>query len=194
MGMYKYIKNIWKTPKKSLGPLWQQRLIKWRRTNTIERVDKPTRIDRARSLGYKAKQGFVIARVRIVRGGRERPRDRAGRKPKKSGYKVFNPAKSLQWISEEKAQKKYPNMEVVNSYYVAEDGRYKWFEVILADPDHPAIINDKDISWISDPKSTRRVFRGKTSAGQKARGLVRTKGRGAEKIRPSIRANKRLGK
>ncbi|MCK5289597.1 MAG: 50S ribosomal protein L15e, partial [Candidatus Aenigmarchaeota archaeon] len=64
MGMYKYIKKIWKTPKKSLGPLWQQRLIKWRRTNTIERVDKPTRIDRARSLGYKAKQGFVIARVR----------------------------------------------------------------------------------------------------------------------------------
>ncbi|MCK5594125.1 MAG: 50S ribosomal protein L15e [Candidatus Aenigmarchaeota archaeon] len=194
MGMYKYIKDTWKTPKKSLGPLWQERLIAWRRTDIIERVEKPTRIDRARSLGYKAKEGFVVARVRVNRGGRERSRDRAGRKPKKSGYKVYNPAKSLQWTGEEKVQRKYMNMEVVNSYYVAEDGRYKWFEVILVDPNHPAIQSDKDIGWITNPASTRRVFRGKTGAGQKSRGLVRTKGRGAEKIRPSIRANKKRGK
>ncbi len=194
MGMYKYIKKIWKTPKKNLGPLWQERLIKWRRTGTIERVEYPTRIDRARSLGYKAKQGFAIARVRIGRGGRERTRDHAGRKPKKAGHKVFNPGKSLQWIGEEKVQRKYPNMEILNSYYVAEDGRFKWYEVIMVDKSHPAIKSDKDVGWITEQAHTRRVNRGKTSAGRKGRGLVRTKGRGAEKIRPSIRANKRLGK
>ncbi|MEA3229365.1 MAG: 50S ribosomal protein L15e [archaeon] len=194
MGMYKYIKEIWKKPKKNLGKLWQERLIAWRRSNIVERVERPTRIDRARSLGYKAKQGFIITRVRVKRGGRERSKDRKGRKPKKAGYKVFNPAKSKQWIAEEKSQKRFPNLEVLNSYYVAEDGRFKWFEVILVDANHSAIKADKDRNWITNPASRGRVFRGKTAAGQKSRGLVRTKGRGAEKIRPSIRANKGLGK
>jgi large subunit ribosomal protein L15e len=37
------------------------------------------------------------------------------------------------------------------------------------------------------------VLRGKTSAGQKGRGLM-YKGKGAEKIRPSIRAHQTKGK
>ena len=47
----------------------------------------------------------------------------------------------------------------------------------------------------TDPKNIdlKYVLRGKTSAGQKGRGLM-YKGRGAEKIRPSIRANKTRGK
>ncbi len=194
MGMYKYVKDIWRKPKMNLGPLWQQRLISWRRTAPVERIEKPTRIDRARNLGYKAKQGITLARVRVDRGGRVRATDRAGRKPKKAGFKVFNLAKSKQWLAEEKAQRRYPNMEVVNSYYVAEDGRYKWYEVILADPNHKSVKKDKDLNWITRPASRGRVFRGKTGAGQKSRALVRTKGRGAEKVRPSIRAGKKLAK
>ena len=38
-----------------------------------------------------------------------------------------------------------------------------------------------------------RAFRGLTSAGRKMRGLL-NKGRGAEKLRPSIRAHNRKGK
>ena len=63
-----------------------------------------------------------------------------------------------------------------------------WYEVILVDRDHPSIQKDKDLGPIARQRG--RVFRGLTSAGKKTRGL-RKKGIGAEKVRPSIRANKR---
>jgi ribosomal protein L15E len=47
------------------------------------------------------------------------------------GKNRITPAKSLQRIAEERASVKYPNMEVLNSYWVGHDGRQKWFEVIL---------------------------------------------------------------
>jgi large subunit ribosomal protein L15e len=43
------------------------------------------------------------------------------------------------------AVKKYPNLYPLGAYWVAEDGLYKWFEVIMVDPHHPSIRNDKDI-------------------------------------------------
>jgi large subunit ribosomal protein L15e len=60
-------------------------------------------------------------------------------------------------------------LEVLNSYYVAEDGMYKWFEVIMVDPHRPEIAKDKKINWILSQR--KRVFRGLTAAGKKARGL-----------------------
>jgi large subunit ribosomal protein L15e len=72
---------------------------------------------------------------------------------------------------------------------VGEDGRSKWFEVVMVDPNHPAIKADKDINWICQKQHHGRVFRGLTSAGKKVRGL-RGKGRGAEKVRPSRKAAK----
>ena len=101
--------------------------------------------------------------------------------------------KSTQRIAEERTAKRYPNMEVLNSYWVGEDGKNHFYEVILVDPVHPAIMKDKNINWISDVKHKRRVLRGKTSAGKKGRGLNK-KGKGAEKVRPSIRAKKSRGK
>ncbi len=181
MGMYQRIRELWKRPKETLGDLWKQRLIEWRRQHAVVRIEKPTRLDRARSLGYKAKQGYVLARVRVKKGGRKRPRPAKGRKPKKYGM-FFSPGKSLRWIAEERAARKFPNLEVLNSYYVGEDGVYKWYEVILVDPHHPVIKKDKKINWICNPASRGRVFRGKTSAGQKSRGL-RGKGKGYEKSR-----------
>ncbi len=189
--VYHYIAEAWKKRDEVLGEEWKSRLIEWRKQNVVTRIEKPTRLDRARALGYKAKQGFVIARVRVNKGGRDRERINKGRRPKRAGQLYFTPKKSLQWIAEEKAARKFPNLEVLNSYYVAEDGKYKWFEVILVDPSHPAIVNDKEIGWISSNKHKGRVFRGLTSAGKKSRGL-RNKGKGAEKIRPSIRANRRM--
>ena len=193
MGLYQYVSALWKRPKESLGKLWQERLIKWRRTPVVVRIDKPTRIDRARALGYKAKQGVVVARVRVKKGGRERPRHSQGRRPKRYGFVLFSPKKSLQLIAEEKAARKFPNLEVLNSYYVAEDGQYVWYEVILLDPHHPSVKNDKQLGWIAGKAHKGRVFRGLTSAGKKARGL-RNKGKGAEKVRPSIRAKGGKGK
>ena len=110
-----------------------------------------------------------------------------------SGIVKITMAKSTQRIAEERAAKHYPNLEVLNSYWIGEDGRYHFYEIIFVDPHHPAIIKDPKINWICHPANKRRVLRGKTSAGQKGRGLM-YKGKGVEKIRPSIRANKNLGK
>lgn len=188
MGYYKYIKKAWMNPKKN--PFYKQRLIEWRREEAITRIEKPTRIDRARSLGYKAKQGFVISRIRLIRGGKSRTRPKKGRSSRKQ-YKRLVLSKNYKWLAEERISKRYPNLEILNSYWVGKDGRYAWYEVILVDPYHNAIGNDKEISWICSRKHTRRVFRGLTSAGKKSRGL-RKKGQGAEKIRPGLKANKRL--
>jgi len=188
MGMYKYVRELWKQPKKNLGDVWKQRLIDWRREESTVRVEKPTRIDRARSLGYRAKQGVLIVRQRVIRGGRQRPTIRKGRRSKHFGQRK-DVDKNYQQVAEERAAKKYPNCEVLNSYYVAEDGRYFWYEVILIDKAHPSILADKKLSWIAGKAQTGRVFRGITSAGRKSRGLRGSKGKGAEKLRPSRTAN-----
>lgn len=145
-------------------------LIRWRRQGTIERVERPTNIARARSLGYKAKQGFVVVRVRVVKGRRKRPKPEGGRVPKKAG-RFFSLNKSKQNVAEQKAARKYQNLEVLNSYLVGEDGVSKWFECILVDTSHPAILSDKERRWIADRKHRGRAFRGLTSAGRKSRGL-----------------------
>lgn len=185
---YKYIAEAWAAPQKSfVDELMRQRLIEWRKQPTIFRVDKPTRLDRARKLGYKAKQGFVIIRARVRRGGSRKPRPRSGRRPKRMGVAKFKPAKSLRLIAEERAARKFPNLEVLNSYWVGEDGRSKWFEVVMLDANYPSIKTDKNVSWICQKQHRKRVFRGLSSAGKKVRGL-RRKGRGAEKFRPSKKA------
>jgi len=191
--MYDYVGDQWKKPDNSYQMPQQQRLIQWRKEESFLRVDKPTRIDRARSLGYKAKQGYIVVRARVRRGGLRKPTIKGGRKPSAKGIKKITMAKSTQRIAEERTAKRYPNMEVLNSYWVGEDGKHHYYEVILVDPVHPAILKDPKINWISSASNTRRVLRGKTSAGQKGRGLM-YKGKGAEKVRPSIRAKLSRGK
>jgi len=191
--MYNHLGDQWKKPDMSFKSPQQQRLIQWRREENFLRVDKPLRIDRARSLGYKAKQGYIVVRTHVRRGGLRKPTIRSGRKPSAKGITKITAAKSTQRIAEERTAKKYPNMEVLNSYWVGEDGKQHYYEVILVDPVHPSILKDPKINWISNAPNARRVLRGKTSAGQKGRGML-YKGKGAEKVRPSIRANKSRGK
>jgi len=182
---YKYMAEAWKRPEASfVKEIMKQRAIQWRRQPTIIRVERPTRLDRARKLGYKAKQGFIIVRVRVRRGWLKRSRPKAGRRPKRMGVTKIKLAKSLRLVAEERAGRKFPNLEVLNSFWVWEDGRYKWYEIIMVDPHHPVIQSDENINWICDTVHRGRVFRGLTSAGKKMRGL-RHKGRGAEKVRPS---------
>lgn len=192
--MYKYVRDAWKTPKDTyVKELLWSRMQEWRTEPSVVRIEKPTRIDRARNLGYKAKQGVIVVRVKVRRGGLRKPRPKRSKKPATMGVNKITMAKSIQRIAEERASKKYPNMEVLNSYWVGEDGKRKWYEVILIDPNHPSIKNDPKYNWLCTGKHKGRAFRGLTSAGKKGRGL-RNKGKGAEKVRPSIRANKKLGK
>ena len=191
MSMYKYIREAWKKPKQNLGPLWQQRLIQWRREPVTIRIDRPTRLDKARSLGYKAKQGIFVVRQRVNRGGKMRPKFKGGRRSKAMRRRMVL-AKNYQQIAEERANKKYKNCEVLNSYEVAKDGKHYWYEIILVDRDSSVIKSDKNLKWVSEKGHKGRTYRGVTSAGRKSRGL-RNKGKGAEKLRPSLRAHGRKG-
>jgi large subunit ribosomal protein L15e len=148
--MYRHLKEAWKKPEKSyIKDVMMQRAIIWRKEPSSVRIDKPTRLDRARSLGYKAKHGVIVVRTRVRRGGRRKLRPVLGRRQKRMGVTKYTPAKSKQLIAEERTARKYPNMQVLNSYWVWQDGRYKWYEVILVDPSHPAIKSDKELGWLS---------------------------------------------
>ncbi len=176
-----------KRDKSYVKELMHGRLIEWRKQSVVTRIEKPTRLDKAHRLGYKAKQGFVMVRIRVRRSGMRKRRPTAGRRPKRMGVKKFKHSKSVRLIAEERVARKFPNLEVLNSYWVGEDGTSKWYEVILVDPHHPVIVSDASISWIAQKQHRRRVFRSLTSAGKKVRAL-RTRGRGAEKARPSLKA------
>lgn len=192
--VYAHIREAWADPDEGkVAELQWQRQQEWREQGAVERIDRPTRLDRARSLGYKAKQGVVMARVSVRKGGARKERFRAGRRSKRQGIRRITRRKSLQRIAEERASRVYPNLRVLNSYDVGQDGTQSWHEVILIDPNHPAIQHDEDLNWICADVHAGRAFRGKTAAGRKGRGM-QGRGKGTEHTRPSIRSDRNRGK
>jgi len=188
--MYSYIADAWKNPYQGyVKELNYERRILWRKEENFLRIERPTRLDRARALGFKAKQGYVVVRAKVRKGSFQKHTIRAGRRAKRRGINKITTGKSLQRMAEERTAKRYPNLEVLNSYWVGADGQQEWYEVILVDPAHPVIMADPKINWICNNTHTNRVYRGLTSAGIAGRGL-RNKGNGAEKVRPSVNANK----
>tara|TARA_Y100000034_G_C6887955_1_gene407961 strand:- start:1428 stop:1943 length:516 start_codon:yes stop_codon:yes gene_type:complete len=171
MAMYKYLRKLWKKPKAHFGKeAWKEWMTYLRARPAFERIDKPTRLDRARSLGYKAKQGIIVVRGSVTKGTTKRPKFAGGRRPKRYARRG-TPAKSKQAIIEMRAARKYPNLEVLNSYWVGEDGKRSWYEIIMIDRSHPSILADKQLGNVVSSKG--RVYRGLTSAGKRSRGLVR---------------------
>ena len=188
-GLYHYLREAWKKPDVKL---LRKRMIEWRKSQRFVKVEKPLRLDRARALGYKDKKGFVVIRVRLLRGGHKRPRPNKGRRSKRLHTRK-NLKMNYKWIAEQRVAKKYANLEVLNSYLIGKDGKHYFYEVILIDPERPEIKNDPKTNWITKPANKGRVFRGLTSAGKKSRGLRASKGR-SHKVRPSVRAGGRKGK
>ncbi|MFH1174898.1 MAG: 50S ribosomal protein L15e [archaeon] len=185
MGLYQKIRDTWNEQTPEFLEVHRKRLTQWRAEPVTIRIDFPTRLDRARALGYKAKQGFIIVRQRVIRGGHTRPDIKGGRRTKHARQRKIV-AKSYQQIAEERAQRSFTNCTVLNSYFVGKDGMHDWYEVILIDRAHPNIAKDHQLRNLG----RGRTFRGITSAGRKSRGL-RNKGLGAEKMRPSHRAKGR---
>lgn len=178
-GMYSFIREAWKKPDSAV---LRERMTEWRKGDMITRVDKPLRLDRARSLGYKAKKGFVVIRAIILRGGHKRHRPNKKRRSKRlHGRK--NLSMNYKEIAEQRVARKYPNLEVLNSYQIGKDGVHYFFEVILVDPSRPEIKNDSTINWITNPANRNRAMRGLTSAAKKSRGL--RSGAPTNKSRPS---------
>ncbi len=193
-GLYQHVRKTWNRPKATQEHMVRmKRMAQWRREPVNCRIERPTRLDAARRMGYKSKQGIVMVRTRIRRGGLRKGKVHMKRKPSKAGIKKITMAKNTQRMAEERVNRHFPNLEVLNSYWVGQDGRHKFFEIILVDPAHPAIKSDKDLGWITESKHRGRAYRGKTSAGRRGRGL-RNKGKGAEKLRPSLKARGNIGK
>ncbi|MBU0958496.1 MAG: 50S ribosomal protein L15e [Nanoarchaeota archaeon] len=187
-GMYHYVKQAWKKPDEKI---LRDRMTEWRKSPAQVKVEHPLRIDRARTLGYKAKKGFVIIRIRLKRGGHKRSRPNKGRRSKRLHTRK-NLKMNYQWIAESRVQNKHKNLEVLNSYLLGKDGINYFYEVICVDPEKPEIKSDKQLSWIGKPGNKKRVLRGLTSVSKKSRGL-RSKDP-TSKVRPSVRAGKRRGK
>ena len=165
MGAYKYIQESLQKSYKERSPVYKNRITAWRQESVFNKVENPTNVPRARRLGYKAQQGYIVVRTRIRKGRRKRRKPMGGRKPRHN-YMFVQPQLSHQVIAEQRVNRVYKNLEVMNSYWVGEDGEYKFFEIILADPVlvHATALRRKG-----------RSFRGLTSAGKKARGLGRGK-------------------
>merc|ERR1711968_190290 len=169
--------------------LTRVRVWEYRQLPAIHRAAKPTRPDKARRLGYKAKQGVCIYRVRVRRGGRKKPYENGINygKPTNAGIKQIKWRRNLRSKAEERVGRKCGNLRVMGSYWVAQDSTYKFYEVIMVDTFHPAIRMDPRMNWLCSAKMKHREMRGLTSAGTKGRGM-RKKGHRAMKTRPSRRA------
>jgi large subunit ribosomal protein L15e len=130
---------------KSNNDMLKSKVVVWRTEEVIRKVSRPSRPDRARRLGYKAKQGIIVVRVRVGRGGMRKQRPVSGRRPKHFGVVRIKQGTNMRKIGERRVNEKFPSLEVLGSYYLHKDGRYLWYEVILADPNHPAIFKDKEM-------------------------------------------------
>jgi len=137
--------QIWLNLWKENAPAIRERAISWRKENAVTRIEKPSRIQRARRLGYKAKQGIIVVRMRVGTGGMRRKRPRSGRRPKHLGVTRIKADVSMKEVADRRVLERYPNMKLLGSYYLYKDGMHYWFEVILADPSHPRVSKDKEL-------------------------------------------------
>lgn len=109
MGAYKYVEAI-HTKKQSdlMRFLLRVRCWEFRQLAVMHRISRPSRPDKARRLGYKAKQGFVIYRIRVRRGNRKKPVSKGATfgKPVHHGVNHLKYQRSLKSTAEERVGRK----------------------------------------------------------------------------------------
>ena len=137
--------KVWLKLWKENSPELRDRVVSWRKQDAVTRIEKPSRILRARRLGYKAKQGIIVIRMRVGTGGMRRKRPTGGRRPKHLGVTRIKADDSMKVVAERRVLERYPNMKLLGSYFLYKDGMHYWYEVILADPSHPRIVKDKEL-------------------------------------------------
>jgi len=137
--------KIWLKLWKDNSPELRDRVVTWRKQDAVTRIEKPSRILRARRLGYKAKQGIIVVRMRVGTGGMRKKRPTGGRRPKHLGVTRIKAAVNMKQVAERRVLERYPNMALLGSYFIYKDGMHYWYEVILADKSHPRITKDKEL-------------------------------------------------
>lgn len=145
--------QVWLNSWKDNSPTLRARAISWRKESALTRIEKPSRIQKARRLGYKAKQGIVVIRMRVGTGGMRKKRPRAGRRPKHLGVTRIKADVNMKKVAERRVLERHPNMKLLGSYFLYKDGLHYWYEVILADPSHPRISKDKELRPRVIPRS-----------------------------------------
>merc|ERR1712144_92947 len=174
MGAYAYLAELSNRKQSDVARfLSRVRCWNYRQLNVIHRATRPSRPDKARRLGYKAKQGFVVYRVRVRRGNRKKQVAKGATfgKPTNQGVNQLKYQRSLRATAEERVGRRCANLRVLNSYWINQDSTYKYFEIILVDPQHKAIRRDPRINWIVKAVHKHRESRGLTATGKKSRGL-----------------------
>ena len=191
MGAYKYLEELWRKKQSDLVRfVLRVRTWEYRQLPTIHKCVRPSRPEKARRLGYKAKQGYVVYRIRVRRGGRKRNVQKGCvyGKPRNQGIRKLKKERTHKSVAEERVGRKCSNLRVLNSYWVGQDASFKFYEIVMVDPSHKAIRRDPRINWIVSGKHAHRELRGLTATGVKARGMNQ-RGNSATKARPSRRGN-----
>ena len=114
-------------------------------------------------------------------------------KPVRQGVNHLKFQRSLRSTAEERVGRRCGNLRVLNSYWINQDGVYKYYEVIAVDPNHkavralplisyyrsshPQIRRDPKINWIANPVHKRREARGLTAIGKKVRSRTHRAGK-----------------
>merc|ERR1711979_177682 len=191
MGAYRYLQELWKKKQcEAMQFVLRLRTWEYRQLPVVHRCSRPSRPDKARRLGYKAKQGYVVYRAAVRRGGRKTmvAKGIVYGKPASQGVNKIKATRNFRSLAEERVGRRCGALRVLNSYWVGQDGTYKYYEIIMVDPHHNAIRNDPRINWICNPVHNHRELKGNTGAGRKSRGLL-VRGNRDNKKRPSRKAN-----
>ena len=101
--------KIWLKLWKENSPELRDRVVSWRKQDAVTRIEKPSRILRARRLGYKAKQGIIVVRMRVGTGGMRKKRPTGGRRPKHLGVTRIKAAVNMRQVAERRVLERYPN-------------------------------------------------------------------------------------
>uniref|UniRef100_H0XQE6 Ribosomal protein L15 n=1 Tax=Otolemur garnettii TaxID=30611 RepID=H0XQE6_OTOGA len=105
MGAHKYIQELWRKQQSDVMRfLLRVHCWQYRQLSALHRALHPTWPDKARRLGYKAKQGYVIYRICVRPGGCKRPVPKGATygKPVHHGVNQLKFARSLQSVAEER--------------------------------------------------------------------------------------------
>ncbi len=172
MGAAKYIKEAFQNEWKGVTDnnydyalIMRKRGIEYRNEErAVVVVEHPTNLPSARSVGYKAKQGIFVVRVRVRKGTGTHHRPKNKRRPKRQGQAKLSRKISTQAMAEQKSSKHFENAEALGSYKVAEDGKWHYFEVVMADRNASTILADKNLKYLAHGHQGR-AERGKTFAG-----------------------------
>ncbi|MDX1373247.1 MAG: 50S ribosomal protein L15, partial [Nitrososphaeraceae archaeon] len=62
-----------------------------------------------------------------------------------SGVVRIKQATNMRLVAERRVNEKFPNLEILGSYFLYKDGKHSWYEVIMADPNHPSVSHDKEM-------------------------------------------------